>query len=400
MYCQDLHNMTEQDTQTKPRRRRKPPADTPALVLQFLDEIDPKRRRAKGREKVVNIPRFGERVDITPQGDYKLNGAKLKLNPPPEPGTLYNCVRGYIEGHTSDKIFHKAVTCGKENCPTCGADYSVTHNRRINRAYPKILQLSAVGYLVVTVPESLRKDFLDKRILCDFRNFVRRKLKRDYNTRGLIRYHWCGEDGHTWKPHLNVLLEGKYWAPEKLEAFRNAVALWFLKYFNLAEPVPGNIYYAYVNPLTFKTFTDRETDETIQGPEAAARKIKHWVKYVLRATAKKVTDHKILDVIRGYNNTGYFGKFDKVEHERDAASAILAGCDPDTGEVIRWAEMVKPSTFNIEYRRHAREIVNDENPERVIHYGLYVTCLIDLIPTGVQLALSDQFSTFAESPPG
>jgi hypothetical protein len=395
-----LAQVNDQNQQTKTRKRRKALSqDTPPEVAAFLHEIDPKRRRAKGRPKEITVKRYSERLDIAPQGNYKLDGKTIKLNAPPEPSSLYNCVRGYIEGHTSDKIFHKAVTCGKENCPTCGADYSVIHNRRINRAYPKILQLSAVGYLIVTVPKELRNAFLDKRVLCDFRNFVRRKLKRDYNTRGLIRYHWCGEDGHTWKPHLNVLLEGKFWAPEKLEAFRNAVALWFVNYFELTEPVPGNIYYAYVNPLTFKTFTDRETGETIAGPEAAKRKIKHWVKYVLRATAKKVWDHKILDVIRGYNNTGYFGKFDKVEKERDAASAILAGCDPETGEIIRWCEMVKPSTFNVEYRRHAREIVNDENPERVIYYGLYVTHLIDLIPAGVQLAISDAFSNFEAKPP-
>lgn len=372
--------------------------DTPANVRQYLAEVHPPHRRR--RERVVKVRRFVDQANIEPQkGGYKLPANKIKLDKAPEPHTLYNCVRGYIAGHTSGKVFHKAVTCGKENCRVCGADYSVTHNRRINRAYPKILQLSAVGYLVVTVPEQLRGRFLDKTVLCDFRNFIRRKLKRDYLTRGLIRYHWCGDDGITWKPHINVLLEGKYWPPEKLEAFRNAVAVWFHKYFELSEPVAGNIHYAYVNPATFKPYVNRETGETIPGPEAAKMKIKHWCKYVLRATAKKVTNHNILDVIRGYNNTGYFGQFDQVKHERDAATAILSGCDPETGELIKWCEMVKPSTFNVEYRNWAREVVNDDDPDRPIHYGLWVTYEIDLIPTGVQLSITDQLHIFAEQPP-
>lgn len=375
--------------------------DTLHKVRQYLNETRPPNKRR--REKVVKVRRFADQVAIEPQrGGYKLPSSKLKLDAKPAPSTLYDCVRGYVEGHTTGKVFHKVITCGKENCKVCGADYSVTHNRRINRAYPKILQLSAVGYLVVTVPEQLRGRFLDKTVLCDFRNFIRRKLKRDYLTRGLIRYHWCGDDGITWKPHINVLLEGKYWAPEKLEALRNAVAVWFVKYFELTEPVAGNIHYAYVNPATFKPYINRETGETIPGPEAAKMKIKHWCKYVLRATAKKVTNHNILDVIHGYNNTGYFGIFEPVERHRDEASAILAGCDPDTGEKIRWVEMVKPSTFNVEYKRWAREVVTMEDetkPDEAIHYGLYVTERIDLIPAGMQLGLNDLYSIFAEQPP-
>jgi hypothetical protein len=385
---------------TKPRRRRSKDEQTPPQVLQYLDDISPKKQREKRKTKVIKVNRFAERVDIAPQVEsYQLNKS-LVLDAPPEQKLLFGCVRGYIQGETTGKLFHKVVSCGKENCQTCGADYSIIHNRRVNRAYPKILQLSSVGYLVITVPDYLRNAFLNKDVLSDFRNFIRRKLKRDYNTRGLIRYHWCGEDRVTWKPHLNILMEGKYWPDAKLEAFRNSCALWFTKYFNLSVPAAGNIYYAYVNPATFKDYVNKKTGEVTPGPIAAKNKIKHWIKYVLRATAKDVKDYRILDTIYNYKNTGYFGKFEKVEIERDAATAILAGCDPDTGEVIKWIEKIKPSVFNTEYRRHAREVVNDADPNNVIHYGLYVTQKIDLIPPGVQLALNDVNSIFAnEQPP-
>jgi len=318
--------------------------------------------------------------------DFSIDNLKLQLNAPPDPGSLYNCVRGYVEGQTTQKIFHKVVTCGKENCSTCGADYSITHNRRINRAYPKIAQLKSVGYLVVTIPEQLREAFLSKRVLKDFRNYIRRKLKEGTNIkfqatdvktgklknmkfeqtggkRGLVRWHWCGEDERTWKPHLNILMEAGFWEQSRLEIFRADVARWFKAYFNI--DTYGNIYYAYSKK-----------------PE----KIKHWLKYVLRATAKKVKDVKILDTIYGYHNTGYFGKFEKVEIERDAATAILSGCDPDTGEIIHWQQMIKASEFNTLYRRKAERITIQKDPDKPpIDYGLYVTLKINLIAPGTQI---------------
>jgi hypothetical protein len=401
---------------TTRRKRSKEPA--PEQVLRFFEDVNPKNRRPLKQSKDITVKRFGERVNIPDQiEDFRLP-TKLILAAPPKSSDLYKCVRGFIPGETSERYFHKVVSCGKENCTTCGADYSVIHNRRIDRAFPKILQLSSVGYLVVTVPDYLRDAFLDKQVLNDFRNFIRRKLKRDYNTRGLIRWHWCGEDETTWKPHLNILMEGKYWPKEKLEAFRNACAVWFTKNFNLSTPAAGNIYYAYVNPATFKDYHNKKTGEIIPGPLAAKIKIKHWIKYVLRATAKKVKDHRILDVLYKYKNTGYFGKFEKVIKERSAASAILAGCDPETGEVIKWGQRINPSVFYNEYKRHSKEVVqhtirpakvlkkvrvsclHKHNLPALIHYGLYITEKIDLIPAGVQLALHDLNSIFAnEQPP-
>ncbi len=368
-----------------------------------FDNLDVLQKKKKSRLRNRSTAQISEpkelkfqSVGITTQGadlsSYSLDKRKIKLDPPPENKALYGCIRGYIQGHTSEKVFHKIVSCGKENCPTCGSDYSIVHNRRINRSYQKILQMERVGYLVVTTPDCLRDAFLCKKTLQDFRNFVRRKLKRDYNTRGLIRYHWCGDDCTTWKPHLNILMEQGYWKKEKLEKFRNEVAVWFTKNFKLSTPVAGNIYYAY----------------QYSNSKEGAQKIRHWLNYVLRSTAKNVTDTAILDTIKGYNNTGYFGKFDKGVISRDAATAILAGADPDTGELICWRDteiinpfsgelikvkggLIKPSIFNTEYRHRAREITIKKNEgtdqEIEISVGVYQTYLKDLVPKGCQIAL-------------
>lgn len=80
--------------------------------------------------------------------------------------------------------------------------------------------------------------------------------------------------------------------------------------------------------------------------------------------------------------------------------------------------MIRPSEFYNIYRRHAKEVTNHTiKPKfpiraarvsclhkhvepQILHYGLYITDKIDLIPAGVQLGLHDLSSIFvAQTPP-
>jgi hypothetical protein len=72
-----------------------------------------------------------------------------------------------------------------------------------------------IGYLVITIPEEYRKHFLSQEILSKFRRYVIRKLKRLKFTYGKCFYHWAGEKGGVFHPHLNILLIGKKWFPKK-----------------------------------------------------------------------------------------------------------------------------------------------------------------------------------------
>lgn len=334
-----------------------------------------KRKDKNGKSELEQI---AYKFKYKPQGkteqSYKLNEEFIKLEPQPEGANLYECVRGFIPGETSENLFYKVVCCGKETCPTCGKDYSISHNRRVNRAFKYMVQLSKVGYLVVTVPEQLREEFNNKEMLNKFRTYIRRKLKHGTNVfihakhvktgnkvkvktsqtnfnRGLIRWHWAGDDNKTFKPHLNILLDAGYLSPALLENFRQDVAQWFYNEFGLITP--GNIYYAYTTK-----------------PE----KIKHWLKYVLRSTARKITDPKTCETINRYRNTVYFGKFNKDnEVQRDSASAILSGCDPETGEVIKWSKMIKPGKFFMDLKQYAKKTLvkaKEDMPE--IDVGVYV----------------------------
>jgi len=304
---------------------------------------------------------------------FKMDPTRIKLTPQEPGANLYSCIRGFIPGEVTSRTYFKAVVCGKEYCKNCGKDYSISHNRRVNRSYKYISQLENVGYLVVTIPKQLRDKFKSKEELNKFRNYIRRKLKngttvyhyaKDHKTgerkkvlltktnftKGLLRYHWTGEDNRTWKPHLNILLDSKYITPGLLAQFREDLINWFK--FNYNHVGPSNIYFAYSNK---------------------PGKIKHWLKYVLRGTALKVTDSDVIDTIHKYRNTSYFGKFDKPGTPREQTTAILSGVDPDTGEFIKWQRMIKPGVFYNEYKNRYKKILIEAKPGLPhLDLGLYI----------------------------
>lgn len=349
-----------------------------------IDTIKQKKKSAQDRrnEKHDNeiegassklLGKYGHK----PQGHefkaFKMDEKRLKLNKQPEGANLYKCIRGFLPGHVSDKTYYKAVVCGRENCPVCGLDYSIAHNRRVNRAFGRITQIENVGYMVITIPEQLRQAFNNKEVLNKFRSYIRRKLKngttvyinaRNKKTgeliktpiaktdfsQGLMRWHWAGDDLKTWKPHLNILLDAKFITPGLLEQFRQDIINWFKYWFG--GNYPGNIYYAYTNKPA---------------------KVKHWLKYILRSTALNITDADTIETIFKYRNTSYFGKFEKAKIERDQATAIMAGCDPDTGEVIQWQKRINPGQFYTENKGKYQKVLIEAKPgEPPIDLGIYV----------------------------
>jgi hypothetical protein len=297
----------------------------------------------------------------------KTNFFDRQLNPPPV--NLYTCNKGYLLGtvlntpqnSVFDKwqpVYVKHLFCGREWCQTCGLDYSIPHQRRISRLYGKILAAPHLGYMVITVPQELRPKFLEPQVLRDFKTYIKRKLKRSeiygrklvtvpgkpfinkngihiksavtYKTiikrregykYGLIRYHYAGDDGQTYKPHLNILLPAKYLPPELLEKWRRDVAAWFVNYFNLgtnAAPI-GNVYYAY---------TDKNH-----------KKI-HWLQYITRSTLTNPDKplKELLQInLKNFRNTTTWGKWPEPEEQIDqATAAIVKNICIQTNLPIKW----------------------------------------------------------------
>jgi len=248
----------------------------------------------------------------------------LERKTPKEPtDKRYRCSPGFITGSTTSKLFFKMVTCGRDWCPDCGQKNSITHSRRIQKNVPRVTQIlkesDSIQYIIVTIPKQVRPLFNNQEALNDFRTYWRRKLKREGYSKGIMRWHWAGEDGYIYKPHLNILVPGKFIPQSVLSRWRNELSLWFRVYCQLPNRPVSNIYSAYTK---------------------SEGKAKHWVSYVFRAT-QTFFNKWSADTIKGYRNTSIFGKWEKLEQTPEEIEAMaLRGFyqDPQSGnlEKITW----------------------------------------------------------------
>jgi len=263
------------------------------------------------------------------------------------------CVTGVAVAYC-DKfhMFYKPVFCGREHCPACGKDGSQAHKRRVNRVIDTVLGWASVSYLVVTVPEQARPAMCDRQKLNDFRTFVRRKLKRDGFTVGLFRWHWAGScrsckgnknkvhscsdcngtgAGNEWEPHLNILLpagntrrttkKGKivegvscYDAGRQtlkksyIDQWREDLRKWFKV--NCKIDAVGNIHHNFVGA----------------GDKMRVRRIKHKLKYVMRATLRDSALYdKFADVLKNYRTTTHLGVWAKVKEKQECECPLCGG---------------------------------------------------------------------------
>jgi hypothetical protein len=268
------------------------------------------------------------------------------------PGTQYRCTTTYHVGNTSKAQYFKAITCGRDWCFDCGQIHSPTHRRRIDPIFPRLrTSLEAgqsIGYLVVTTPANLREKFLDREALKAFREYWKNKLKREGFKYGVIRYHWAGEDGYRWHPHLNILFPSGFIAEKTLFKWRKELSKWFAEYFNISpervwnpetkkkeQKFPAsNLYFHYLKPTA----------------ENATSKLYHWVKYVLRATQTQ-PNKATIKVINKFRNTSIFGGKAwpvTLRREEEILSKARKGfeIDQETGEAekIEWLKTLDNNT--------------------------------------------------------
>lgn len=162
-------------------------------------------------------------------------------------GIVLDCSPGYVSGSCKGGHRFAAVQyCGREYCRDCGRDGSPIHQRRVNNWMQRIESWKELGYLVATVPESVRPLFFNKIILKDFRFKLLRKLKEDYDiTQGIARYHWFGDcencsgkgcklcentgSGDSFYPHLNILLPLGY--IDNVREYFADLRKWICQYF-------------------------------------------------------------------------------------------------------------------------------------------------------------------------
>lgn len=163
-------------------------------------------------------------------------------------------------------VFAKQLLCGREWCATCGQDWSSTHQRRFSRMLPKAQQIESMGYFVIEWPIASRDRLRSKQALSDVGKRVKGAFQALGYKRGLRRWHYFGDKGRGYNPHLNVLVDGGYLSAGDLESVKM-----FLRA-QLGEPqLIVNYHYRQtvsekvhsLKYITRATFLDRSWDEEL-----------------------------------------------------------------------------------------------------------------------------------------
>jgi hypothetical protein len=112
----------------------------------------------------------------------------------------------------------------------------------------------AIGYMVITTTEELRERFKDPREMSKFARSIRSWFKRNGLWPVIYRWHFAGDEGKRWYPHLNLIFPQGYLPKELLDRFRK----WLTKRWGIRD-----FHYQYTRSLT---------------------KIRHIARYVSRPT--------------------------------------------------------------------------------------------------------------------
>jgi len=261
-------------------------------------------KQKRNPDRLLSYP---ETISEEFQSDPQLDGIytdaqtfekKLYIKPiRPEPGKIYRCTKSFLWGETKKNNYYKLLSCGKEWCQDCGQMHSYAHDLKISPLLPKFRGLflgqgQSIGYLIITVPKALRPHFHDKQVLNKFRTYWREKIIRYLRdkglpTNGLTRYHWAGENGYDWHPHLNILFPSEWIDKQTFADWRTDCARWFKMTFHLDYTPTPNLYYNF----------ERHDFS----------KIAFWISYVTRPTQTVYREENAQTITR-FRNTAPFGK--------------------------------------------------------------------------------------------
>ncbi|MBA7666431.1 hypothetical protein ES703_74512 [subsurface metagenome] len=205
-----------------------------------------------------------------------------KLNHPFE----RDCPSGFITGSCENgHRFAKELYCGREWCEVCngtwkrGEQMKPSHARRFARWYSKAQQIDSMGYFTFTIPEALRAKYRTKVSLARLGHQVQEILKSRGFKRGLRRWHYFGEQGGTYHPHLNCLVDGRFMEKRELRELRReyskllGVKLAIADYHYFEKP--GEKVHA-VTYVTRATFLDWRWDPDLAGELRGFRNQVPW----------------------------------------------------------------------------------------------------------------------------
>ena len=215
----------------------------------------------------------------------------------------------------------KRVCCGREPCEVCREQ---SHQRRIARVLPNLLQLDWMGYIDITFPMEVRPLMRNPKVLALLAKKVRRLLRRRGYRKVYTRWHFFGKP-FVYHPHLNVFCDGGYLLPEQLADLKDAIRRALLPR-SMAKLIGNDVNSHY----------DYTRDE--------ARKM-NWVKYVTKATfLDREWDDQLASMLYGFRNGGWAGtwndlpawKLTGTDKKYNALIRLAKGLHPVLGEPIKW----------------------------------------------------------------
>jgi len=222
----------------------------------------------------------------------------------------------------------KRLWCGREWCEKC-RDHS--HNRRIARWLPRVQQIESLACWTVTYPKEVRLFVRTKKSLRSQKGKLIRALKELGYSRGMIRWHFFGDQSTEYHPHQNAIVDGGYLSPGELQRQKDFIRRKLLKRFMANELGKDlEIHYQYTT---------------------SPKKIYHKLKYITRATfLDQSWDELLAAKIYGLRNNNTWGKWDQSQkwqlRHRNRSIAIMAkveqGLHPISGKPLTWKKQLVP----------------------------------------------------------
>jgi hypothetical protein len=208
-----------------------------------------------------------------------------------------------------------------------------------------------MSYFTLTIPENVREKYRSKKAMRELSRKVIEMFKDYGYIRGLLRWHWFGDSGKKWHPHINVLVDGGYVKEKELESIK-------------AD-------YAKILGVDVAVLNHKYKRSPIEMAEC--------LRYVTRATfLDSDWDYVMAHEIYNFRNMVVWGKFEwngddkwalpgKARVDRDsgeiidvkAIELILNKIDPETGEKLRYVgvlpyrllELVDKKSYGAGYYR-------------------------------------------------
>lgn len=171
------------------------------------------------------------------------------------------------------------------------------------------MQMSSMGYWVITIPRELCPLLRSKRTRRNFAKRVRLAFKKLGYQRGLTRWHPFGDKNHDYFPHLNVLVDGAWLEPDELDRLKSELrCILYSKFIRKRYKDKLDIHYEY-----------RDTPG----------KMMHTLKYVCRSTfLDKSWDEALAANSYNFRSSGWWGKWDQdpkwdIAHDDEPAAGLV-----------------------------------------------------------------------------